>query len=150
MSELDNIQDRLEALPDYQILNWFWLMIRQGADKLATVQILSLVVVSRPADWNRSQVRQQHERGHSRIAKFLNLRCFLCESTQKRLYFHHLLEVQNGGDNNPRNLVPLCFACHKSIHPWLIEEAPYRTNDFESTARIMPRAMELLEKLVKP
>jgi hypothetical protein len=32
---------------------------------------------------------------------------------------HHIVQIQNGGLNNPKNLMLLCNPCHAKIHPWL-------------------------------
>lgn len=32
---------------------------------------------------------------------------------------HHVIQIQNGGRNEKKNLVPLCDGCHGQIHPWL-------------------------------
>jgi len=35
------------------------------------------------------------------------------------LHVHHRREVSRGGSNQLGNLVTLCTACHKVIHPWI-------------------------------
>jgi HNH endonuclease len=122
--EPDLVQ-RLEALPEERILDYFWLMFRKGADRLDLLQQLTVIIVARPPSWNRKEVRREHEAGNATI-RLEKRCCFACQRGHQRLYFHHVLEVQNGGSNQARNLVPLCFTCHKVLHPWL-KEPPAQT-----------------------
>jgi len=32
---------------------------------------------------------------------------------------HHLIQLQNGGRNKAKNLIPLCNQCHGEVHYWL-------------------------------
>jgi hypothetical protein len=43
--------------------------------------------------------------------------CFVCH--EKAECRHHIIQLQNGGLNSRKNLVPLCHCCHKKIHPWM-------------------------------
>lgn len=117
------IVERLKAMPEHLILAYFWLMYRKGAERLPLLLQLSKVVVERPATWDRAQVRREHEQWVKHRPMVIDTRmCFACGDTGHRHYFHHILEVQHGGSNTGRNLVPLCFACHQYLHPWLTEE----------------------------
>jgi 5-methylcytosine-specific restriction endonuclease McrA len=50
-------------------------------------------------------------------AKLSNRTCKACLGrAQVR---HHIVQLQHGGTNDVRNIVPLCRDCHKKIHPWL-------------------------------
>jgi 5-methylcytosine-specific restriction endonuclease McrA len=60
-----------------------------------------------PAD-----VRAERMRCHS-------LECFGCFTRERMTYWHHVVQVQHGGDNDTRNLVSICYDCHRRIHPWL-------------------------------
>jgi HNH endonuclease len=43
--------------------------------------------------------------------------CFVCgRKSEER---HHIIELQNGGINSKKNVIPICHKCHCSIHPWL-------------------------------
>lgn len=46
-------------------------------------------------------------------------RCFVCGLSRLEIHRHHVIQVQHGGSNSVRNLVPLCRACHADVHPWL-------------------------------
>ena len=48
-------------------------------------------------------------------------KCAVCGTNEMRLNVHHLVTVQNGGGDNPQNLLTLCDDCHSIIHPWLGE-----------------------------
>lgn len=44
-------------------------------------------------------------------------RCFACSlPSQQR---HHIILLKNGGSNHRRNIIKICFDCHKCIHPYL-------------------------------
>lgn len=43
--------------------------------------------------------------------------CIVCKS--KASQRHHIIQVQHGGRNDKRNVVPICKDCHCKIHPWL-------------------------------
>ena len=44
-------------------------------------------------------------------------RCFVCQSQAECR--HHIVQLQNGGNNGAKNVVSLCNQCHAKIHPWL-------------------------------
>lgn len=41
--------------------------------------------------------------------------CCNCGSTES-IEWHHVVPRALGGTNNPRNIIPLCWKCHKTIH----------------------------------
>lgn len=43
--------------------------------------------------------------------------CFVCGNTATDR--HHIIQLKNGGINSRKNLVSLCYGCHKQIHPWM-------------------------------
>lgn len=106
---------RLEALPEERILDYFWLMSRSGAEKLPLLRQVGAVRVLRPTEWSISEVRRAHD---ARSRPFGDGRCFVCSSGDY-IQSHHIIEVNHGGSNHPRNLVALCFHCHQRLHPWL-------------------------------
>lgn len=122
--EIDQaVVTRLSALPEHAVLDFFWLMDRGGADRHALLLMLSAVVIARPSDWDRACIRREHEQRGSLVRLRLDTtQCFACRARGRRLYFHHILEVQHGGSNATRNQVPLCFSCHQFLHPWLTED----------------------------
>lgn len=73
-----------------------------------------------------SEVRVHHKRSYSRrrkgsTSKFwkqvLNNLCWVCRADATAR--HHIIQVQHGGGNDGRNLVPLCNGCHAEIHHWM-------------------------------
>lgn len=123
----EEIVRRLSALSEDSVLDYFWLMNRQDVHCLPLLLHLSKVVIARPSDWDRAAIRREHEQRGGLFAPKLDARmCFACWDSQNHRYFHHIVEVQHGGSNQLRNQVPLCFACHQYLHPWLTEEPVQR------------------------
>ena len=112
---------KLSEIGELAALNYFWLMMREGAEPMTILAWMSHVVIARPADWDKAAIRQEHELGLGKSSVDRD-QCYGCQSTTANLYFHHIIEIQNGGSNAKRNLVPLCFPCHKRLHPWLTVE----------------------------
>ena len=136
-----DLVQRLSQLPEDRVLDFFWLMSRRGAAPLWLLLQLSAVVLNRPVSWDRAAIRRAHEREPGRFEPRLSkATCFACLS-REALYFHHLVEVQNGGSNSLRNKVPLCFPCHQYLHPWLTENpaANRVVRGFESLYQIFAR-----------
>lgn len=52
-----------------------------------------------------------------RSNRMINTKCFVCLG--KANCRHHIIQLQNGGLNQKKNLVSLCNKCHSDIHPWL-------------------------------
>jgi hypothetical protein len=139
--DLGNIATRLSALPEAYVLAWFWMMVRQGAPRMAMLQILTTVRVWRPKEWDRAAVRREHEEWVLHDCNVDHRHCFMCDNTG-RLYFHHVVEIQHGGSNHGQNKVPLCFRCHQILHPWLTEEPePQRSSGWTSIASMAKRLL---------
>lgn len=138
------ILERLSALPEQRVLDYFWMMNRQGVPRLWLLSHVGKVVIRRPLDWDRAVVRREHEQAiRAGILRLAATQCFGCMKGGP-LYQHHIIEVQNGGSNDPRNRVALCFDCHKSLHPWL--EAPKSTGQgLEHVRDFMVRAIREIE-----
>lgn len=49
-----------------------------------------------------------------------NSPCIIC-GTLSNIISHHLIQLQNNGDNRRANVKPVCIRCHHLIHPWLKE-----------------------------
>lgn len=96
-----------------RMLDYFWRMVREDADRIALLRQLSGVALERSSDWDYWSVRQQTT---------WDIRagdCFACKRRDDRLTWHHVIWVKHGGSNRPVNLVALCQACHRRVHPWL-------------------------------
>lgn len=88
------------------------------------------VRLARPSDWDRRAVRAELEmlkpqwKGNQPKRGVLTLSadvCWCCGTGERRLYWHHVITVQNGGSSHPRNVVAICHACHRTVHPHLPE-----------------------------
>lgn len=143
----DDIIARLGKLHERWILEYFWTFVRQtreSKERLTVLGLLGRVKVERPADWNPRAIRDAHDHA-ARVYQGVNAEklCFVC-NTGRRLFIHHVVEVQHGGSNDQRNRVALCFPCHQRLHPWLDSE-PAPLHQFEPLKTIMPRALNLLK-----
>ena len=61
----------------------------------------------------RATFRRANRRGRSLVGQ-----CWAC-NIWADVFTHHIVQLQHGGWNHPRNLVRICRACHAAIHPWL-------------------------------
>lgn len=43
--------------------------------------------------------------------------CFACRSA-RATQRHHIVAVENGGQNSPENIVGVCRDCHAKVHLW--------------------------------
>lgn len=97
------------------LLELFWWHVAQGADRLELLRIFAGQSVVRPGDWDCGTVRQEA----LAMTEPPPDRCFSCLTGDRRLYRHHILQIQNRGSNHQRNRVAICYRCHATIHPWL-------------------------------
>ena len=114
------VVERLSALEEDRVLDYFWLMDRQGADRHELLLQLREVRVQRPSDWNKRKIRHWHEVEKMRVGRGT---CFCCRKSGP-VVDHHLVQIQHGGSNDLRNRVALCFVCHRRVHPWLEDTTP--------------------------
>lgn len=96
-------------------LDEIWFAKRYGGrgERLNVLRYMAGVVIQREASWDYVATRQ------SKPPRSLDDDCFVCGDRGQTLYRHHVIQVQHGGSNSPRNVVKLCHACHHLIHPWL-------------------------------
>lgn len=90
---------------------------RAAADRpAARLDLLKYYAEATPSDRTPrpADVRAERLRSHA-------LECFGCFTRDRMTYWHHVVQVQHGGDNDTRNLVNICHECHRRIHPWLRE-----------------------------
>lgn len=107
----------LSFYPEELWLDYFYAAVRDDVDRAAILKQLAGVKIARPKDWDPEWVRVTLREG-----VFFPLtadQCFCCLTGSRRLYWHHIIQVQHGGSNSPHNLVRLCHACHRRVHPWL-------------------------------
>ena len=91
-------------------LKQFWLQAKTK-DRIKLLKKYANVSVS-----NKNLLtirRKQHKLKNSIKRKY----CFICK--EKPYERHHIIQLQNGGNNVRRNKVALCVECHNKIHPWL-------------------------------
>jgi hypothetical protein len=95
-------------------LREFWRQQGDRADRLGLLQAFAEVAIVRPAEWDYLEVRRN---AHDPLLAHNG--CFVCGNRDRAIEFHHVIQIQHGGSNTPRNRVPLCSVCHDAVHPWL-------------------------------
>jgi hypothetical protein len=99
-----------------KLLAYFWSVVRDDCDRVAALKQLADVSLERPSEWDVGSIRQ----AFAGVKLTLTCEsCFCCKTRERRLYWHHVIQVQHGGSNTPWNLVAICHACHRLVHPWL-------------------------------
>ena len=76
------------------------------------------------------RVRLDHDRYavlHRQILERDNWRCQVCGSMQG-LQVHHLQFRSHAGDDDERNLITLCNACHQDIHKQIVTSEEERVS----------------------
>jgi hypothetical protein len=107
------------SMAEQQVLDYFYTMAREpDVDRIELLKQLADVALSRPSDWDYTAVRQALAGVRTELT---GERCFACFTEARRVYWHHIIQVQNGGSNHPRNLTTICARCHRAVHPWLPE-----------------------------
>jgi len=99
-----------------EAIEHFWSQIRGGASRI------DLLV--KAASWKAGGKSNYFSRRRS-APKFRGqkgAKCWSCQQEPPK-HLHHIIQLQYGGRNSPRNLVPLCKYCHAIIHPWLRKDA---------------------------
>lgn len=144
-------------LVEDDILDYVYQAARDlGVDRIALLQQMSHVRLARPSDWDMKAVRQAladirkpWNGWHTPKSTFLleAEQCWTCYSGERRLYWHHVILVKNGGSSTPRNLVPLCHRCHRAVHPWL--PAPTTLENVRGWTKIGDFAGRTLDRMVK-
>lgn len=125
-------------------LDLIWDVRRYSqAERLEALKWLAQVVIERGPTWDYAAVRADptppalHDEA-----------CFVCTVTDMRTYRHHVIQVQHGGSNSRRNVVTLCHACHKKIHPWLDPSTSYeRRGGFTKVGHMIERMIDHLARL---
>lgn len=108
----------------------FWDQAEDArTDRLALLQLFAEIAIVRPAEWDLENLRRQFE-----SFSFAEVeRCFTCRSGDRTIVRHHVIQLQHGGSNTPRNFVAICTRCHAAVHPWL----PKRCEDWTSVADLV-------------
>jgi 5-methylcytosine-specific restriction endonuclease McrA len=56
--------------------------------------------------------------GGKRFKKLWGRACFVC-GDKGLMHRHHIIQLQHGGKNDKRNVIPICPQCHSKIHHWM-------------------------------
>lgn len=125
-------------------LDVFWQVLRYpNTDRIWLLQQFAEVELLRPSEWDYYAVRQ----GGPGL-KLTADGCFGCRKDDRKYYWHHVIQVQHGGSNAPRNLVPLCAWCHKRVHPWLEEPTTAESRSgWTMVGHITDKAFAMLERI---
>jgi hypothetical protein len=97
-----------------EALHEFWHAVRDGIDPVRLLKTFAEIAIVRPIEWDYAAVRAAAG-DHTLAANG----CFGCRTAGRVIQWHHVIQVQHGGSNTPRNRVAICAACHHAIHPWL-------------------------------
>lgn len=108
-------------ITEHQTLHEFWRYAgAEGADRVGLLRIFAEIAIVRPPTWDFKQIRIEAEATKHFIGAD---QCFGCFSGDREFHRHHIIQIQHGGSNTPRNRVALCDACHSDVHPWLPNHA---------------------------
>jgi hypothetical protein len=124
-----------------RVLAYFWTMVRTDCDRLALLRQLSAVAIHRPQEWDRAAVRAEELPSPP-------VECFVCKVRDRRIHWHHVIQVQHGGSSEMVNLVGLCGRCHARVHPWLVDALTPRRRWIRVRELIAP-VMDWLERRFK-
>lgn len=112
-------------------LDQFYIEAHSG-DRLAALRRFAEIAIVRPAEWDYADVRELAQKSGSRSGQ-----CYGCRTDSRALISHHVIQIQHGGSNSPRNRVAICEACHADVHPWLPKAArEARAHGWSSLAAI--------------
>ncbi len=96
-----------------------WFSTKPHSRILAMLRYIADVVVVRSMsreDVASARKRYDEIKDETAGAK-KHLSCFVCGDWATAR--HHIIQLQNGGEANRRNVVNLCHDCHRRIHPWM-------------------------------
>lgn len=129
------------ARAEQRALNAFWAAARTER-RLELLMEYTFITIRRQDGWDAKALRAEHTAtNHGGTVSLDRKQCFACQAVGQ-LYRHHVIELQHGGSNSIRNQVPLCFECHKFLHPWLTDadRAPSdAVSGFESVGQMISR-----------
>lgn len=122
-------------------LREFWRQQGDGADRLGLLQAFAEVAIVRPEGWDYLEVRRT-----AQDALLAHNGCFVCLTKDRAIEFHHVIQIQHGGSNTPRNRVPLCAVCHDAVHPWLGQAKRTKVGGWTQVRSIDPRDVSKRER----
>jgi hypothetical protein len=128
---------------EQEVLDYFYAMARNTeVDRIALLKQIADVALDRPLDWDGGVIRQEARKAQRHLWGW---RCFSCRTEARKVYWHHVIQVQNGGSNTPRNQIQLCARCHREIHPWLDEPTTLENRGFTWIRDFAMRGLQKLE-----
>lgn len=94
------------------------------AEKLQLLREMAEIVIPYKKQQTLTERREKYnEVKDERFRKTrIGSSCWVCRG--KPQVRHHIIQLQNGGINSRKNIVPLCHGCHAEIHPWLKKREP--------------------------
>lgn len=137
---------RISVRSEEAALDYFWTTVKAGGDRLETLQRLAAVVIQRPETWDTRAIRYE-ELGIT--AQLTASQCFACYSAERRLYRHHIIQIQHGGSNLSINQVVICHRCHGLIHPWLPKPTTLENRGFVSMHDLVAGAFTGVRAMVR-
>jgi hypothetical protein len=135
-------RDLLTVTED-EALRAFWQAAGDlASDRLALLRAFAEIAIVRPADWDFDAERAAPSHMVGSITLYAE-DCFVCRREARKLNWHHVIQIQHGGSNSPRNRAAICDGCHAAIHPWLPDLPRYgRVKGWSSLSEIAPAALE--------
>jgi len=129
------------TITEHAALDQFYAEAHEG-DRLAALKRFAEIAIARDSDWDQAAVRAAASKG-----SLFASQCFVCRRDGRSFHWHHVIQIQHGGSNLARNLVPLCEDCHAAIHPWLPRGTGRTTaGGWTSIGGLTPSAHALLER----
>lgn len=113
------------------------------ADRLSLLKAFSELAIVRPEGWDTKAIRANSVDPRLRADG-----CFSCRRDARSYHWHHVIQIQHGGSNYVRNRVPLCSACHASVHPWLsgLSRERATAGNWFQVAGVAPAVLEMLRR----
>ena len=109
----------------------FWRDFRFAVTKESKIRLLKSASGRLIGDPNLQYKRSIRKQFNKKKKKFAWGNCKVCDKPAQLL--HHIVQIQNGGHNHRKNLIPLCHDCHAEVHPWL--KGPKCTEKYELTSK---------------
>ena len=130
-------------MSEQDVLDYVYQMARNpDVDRIALLKQIADVAIERPSNWDGGVIREHARKAQRRLYGW---RCFCCRTEARSVYWHHVVQVQNGGSNTPRNMLTLCARCHRDIHPWLPAPTSIENRGFAWIGDFAGRALQKLE-----
>jgi HNH endonuclease len=106
---------------DYLIELWSSVSIlTPPEEKLANLRKMALLQLESLTDKQLKRRRKRFDKKKRGYLRLKEAECFVC-GNPRHLDRHHVIQIKNGGSNQPLNLIALCIPCHEKIHPWMAQ-----------------------------